>query len=74
MYLRTCGSLKSANLETSQIADSQSATFAEGPQIYHITVFNPQMGICDLRNLFADRPPLGLCRLYVHTSSLNHVC
>jgi hypothetical protein len=40
---------KSQKILDSQIPNPQSATFAEGPQI---------CGICDLQNLFADRPPL----------------
>jgi hypothetical protein len=61
MYLRICVSLKSAkkNLQIAKIcsphiANPQTATFAEDPQIYKKKSVN--LRICDLRNLFADRP------------------
>ncbi len=36
MYLRTCGSFKSAILKKDGVRKPESATFAEGPQIQHI--------------------------------------
>jgi hypothetical protein len=61
MYLETCGSFKLANRDWARksathknllgapTANSQVATFVEGLLIF---------GFWDLRNLFADRPPL----------------
>jgi hypothetical protein len=43
---------------TCNVANQQIATFAEGPQIYK-RIKSANFRICDLRNLFADRPPLG---------------
>ncbi len=69
MYLRICGSFKSAiigpinrksanskKIYGPQIANLKIVTFAEGPQITKI--LSAYLRICDLRNLFEDRPPL----------------
>ncbi len=56
IYLRTCGSFKSANHKKlgPQKANPQRVTFAEGPQILKST----NLRICDMRNLFTDPPTL----------------
>jgi hypothetical protein len=58
MHLRICGSCKSANLISANrkkymVHISQIATFANLKKIK-----SANLQICDLRNLFADRPPL----------------
>jgi|LakMenEpi03Aug12_release.lakeMendotaPanAssembly.Ray.scaffolds.fasta_scaffold3004230_1 hypothetical protein len=60
MYLRTCGSFKSANHKKRlgpQIANTQDVTFAEGPKSNRL-VRSANLRICDLWNFFADHPPL----------------
>ncbi len=63
MHLRFCRSLKSPNLIkrlSPQIANPQNSTFAECSQnIKYCKFLN--LRTYDLRNLFADHPPLMLC-------------
>jgi hypothetical protein len=83
MYLRTVESFMSANRKKIGFANPQRVTFAEGPQIRkgsHLRkvrktnkVFSStNLRICDLRNLFADRPTLKLrqiCRNHLNTTN-----
>jgi hypothetical protein len=60
MYLRTCGSYKSANHKKDSARKSQ---IHKVPHLRNVRKSNKlfksaHLRICDLRNLFADRPPL----------------
>jgi hypothetical protein len=59
MHLRTCGSVKSAHHKKlgPQITIPRSATFSEGREANKLFK-SANLRICDLWNLFVDRPPL----------------
>ncbi len=67
-----------AKIHGRQVANPQIATFAEGTQKKNLYYKFANLRTCDLRNLFADRPPLVICycRLYCHLGkcSILHRC
>ncbi len=69
MYVRACGSFKSANHKNDwgmQIANPRSASFAEGRKSNKLL---KSAKFADLRILFADRPPLQ--RVFAHATRVN---
>jgi hypothetical protein len=52
---------KSQKILGPQSSNPQSVTFMEGPQSNKLFK-SANLRICDLRTLFADRPPLGVAK------------
>jgi hypothetical protein len=61
MHLRNLRSLQITKKIGSQSSNPQSVTFMEGPQSNKLFK-SANLRICDLRNLFADHPSLGITK------------
>jgi hypothetical protein len=77
MYLRTCGSLKSANLKKDWIRKSQIRKVSHLRNVHKCNQLfkSPNLRICYYRNLFVDhRPPLDLYFIDPHANFQPHSC